>query len=59
MAPGVAQQIISAIKLMQGEDGTDRGARKIRQLKDNSNYFRCAPASSSALYIVKCLAVLC
>jgi serine palmitoyltransferase len=42
MAPGVAQQIISAIKLMQGEDGTDRGARKIRQLKDNSNYFRWA-----------------
>jgi 7-keto-8-aminopelargonate synthetase-like enzyme len=42
MAPGVAQQIISAIWLMQGEDGTDRGARKIRQLKDNSNYFRWA-----------------
>uniref|UniRef100_A0A383WER8 serine C-palmitoyltransferase n=1 Tax=Tetradesmus obliquus TaxID=3088 RepID=A0A383WER8_TETOB len=40
MAPGVAQQIISAIRLMRGEDGSDRGARKIRQLKDNSNYFR-------------------
>lgn len=25
---------------MQGEDGTDRGARKIKQLHDNANYFR-------------------
>lgn len=40
MAPGVMQQIISAIKLLQGEDGTDRGARKIKQLHDNANYFR-------------------
>lgn len=45
MAPGVAQQIISAIRLMRGEDGSDRGARKIRQLKDNSNYFRWVLAS--------------
>jgi hypothetical protein len=26
--------------LHQGEDGTDRGARKIKQLHDNANYFR-------------------
>ena len=42
MAPGVAQQIISAIQLLQGKDGSKRGAQKIKQLHDNSNYFRCA-----------------
>lgn len=40
IAPGAAQQIISALALMTGEDGTDRGRRKIRQLHDNANYFR-------------------
>lgn len=40
MAPGVAQQIISAIQLLQGQDGTNRGATKIKQLHDNANYFR-------------------
>lgn len=40
VAPGVAQQIISAIKLLKGEDGSDRGAQKIRALHDNANYFR-------------------
>eukprot|EP00878_Enallax_costatus_P029954 GHUV01032529.1.p1 GENE.GHUV01032529.1~~GHUV01032529.1.p1 ORF type:complete len:328 (+),score=89.87 GHUV01032529.1:213-1196(+) len=40
MAPGVAQQIISAIQLLQGQDGTNRGAAKIKQLHDNANYFR-------------------
>jgi serine palmitoyltransferase len=40
VAPGVAQQIISAIKLLKGEDGTSRGAQKIAALHDNANYFR-------------------
>eukprot|EP00879_Flechtneria_rotunda_P019453 GHRR01020432.1.p1 GENE.GHRR01020432.1~~GHRR01020432.1.p1 ORF type:complete len:525 (+),score=158.05 GHRR01020432.1:357-1931(+) len=40
MAPGVAQQIISAILLLQGKDGTNRGAAKIKQLHGNANYFR-------------------
>ncbi|KAF8063767.1 long chain base biosynthesis protein 2d [Scenedesmus sp. PABB004] len=40
MAPGVAQQIMSAIRLLQGADGSGRGAAKIKQLHDNANYFR-------------------
>jgi len=34
------QQILSALKIITGKDGTTRGADKIRQLRDNSNYFR-------------------
>lgn len=30
----------TAVRTLQGEDGTDRGARKIKQLHDNANYFR-------------------
>lgn len=40
MSPPAAQQIISALRVIRGEDGTDRGARKIAALHDNSNYFR-------------------
>ncbi|KAI8467764.1 MAG: pyridoxal phosphate-dependent transferase [Monoraphidium minutum] len=40
VAPGAAQQIISALKLIRGDDGSGRGAAKIKQLHDNSNYMR-------------------
>ena len=40
VAPGAAQQIISALKLIRGDDGSGRGAAKVRQLHDNANYFR-------------------
>lgn len=40
LAPPAAQQILSAVKLLRGEDGTDRGARKLAQLRENSDYFR-------------------
>lgn len=40
MAPPAAQQIISALQVIRGDDGTDRGARKIAALHENSNYFR-------------------
>lgn len=40
ISPPACQQVISALKIIAGEDGTDLGARKIRQLKENSNYFR-------------------
>uniref|UniRef100_A0A915J6X4 serine C-palmitoyltransferase n=1 Tax=Romanomermis culicivorax TaxID=13658 RepID=A0A915J6X4_ROMCU len=36
----VAQQIISAITKITGQDGTNDGARRIKQLSDNSIYFR-------------------
>lgn len=32
--------MISALKLILGEDGTDRGAKKIAKLHANSNYMR-------------------
>jgi len=40
MSPAAAQQIISAIRLINGEDGTSRGLDKVRQLHENANYFR-------------------
>mmetsp|Transcript_19262 Transcript_19262/g.34826 ORF Transcript_19262/g.34826 Transcript_19262/m.34826 type:complete len:509 (-) Transcript_19262:541-2067(-) len=40
MPAGCAQQVVSSLKVIMGEDGTDRGAKKIKQLHDNSNYFR-------------------
>ena len=40
MSPPAAEQIISALKLIQNADGSGRGARKLTQLRENSNYFR-------------------
>uniref|UniRef100_A0A7R9V280 serine C-palmitoyltransferase n=1 Tax=Chlamydomonas euryale TaxID=1486919 RepID=A0A7R9V280_9CHLO len=40
ISPGAAQQILSALKLINGIDGTTRGHDKICQLHDNANYFR-------------------
>ncbi|GAX72984.1 hypothetical protein CEUSTIGMA_g436.t1 [Chlamydomonas eustigma] len=41
ISPAAAQQILSAIKLINGEDGSTRGIDKVKQLHDNANYFRC------------------
>ncbi len=40
MSPPAAEQIISALQLIQDADGTGRGPRKLSQLRENSNYFR-------------------
>ncbi|QDZ20994.1 pyridoxal phosphate-dependent transferase [Chloropicon primus] len=40
MSPSAVQQVISALKIIAGEDGTTRGAEKLNRLSDNSNYFR-------------------
>uniref|UniRef100_M1BIA8 Serine palmitoyltransferase long chain base subunit n=1 Tax=Solanum tuberosum TaxID=4113 RepID=M1BIA8_SOLTU len=40
ISPPAAQQIISAIKVLLGEDGSKRGAQKIAHLRENSNFFR-------------------
>ncbi|KAI9084048.1 hypothetical protein K1719_034044 [Acacia pycnantha] len=40
VSPPAAQQIISAIKVILGEDGSNRGARKLAQIRENSNFFR-------------------
>jgi len=40
MAPVCAQQTLSALHVIMGKDGTDIGAKKLLQLRENSNYFR-------------------
>ncbi|KAK6794873.1 hypothetical protein RDI58_008326 [Solanum bulbocastanum] len=40
ISPPAAQQIISAIKVILGEDGTSRGAQKLARIRENSNFFR-------------------
>jgi hypothetical protein len=34
------EMVISALHVIQGADGSTRGQDKIRQLRDNANYFR-------------------
>ena len=38
-APAV-EQVMSAMRVLRGQDGSDRGVKKIQQLRDNANYFR-------------------
>lgn len=40
MSPPAVEMVLSALHVVEGKDGTDRGRRKIAQLRDNSNYFR-------------------
>ena len=40
MPAAVCVQILSSLRVIAGEDGTDIGARKLRQLRDNSKFFR-------------------
>ncbi|KAG7238677.1 hypothetical protein INR49_030643 [Caranx melampygus] len=40
MSPPVAQQIITSMKIIMGEDGTTLGADRLRQLSENTTYFR-------------------
>ncbi|KAF2368225.1 Aminotransferase class I/classII [Trinorchestia longiramus] len=40
MAPPVCQQIISAMSIIMGKDGTDEGRRRLHSLKRNVMYFR-------------------
>ncbi|CAD1478089.1 unnamed protein product [Heterotrigona itama] len=40
MSPPVAQQIITSMKIIAGEDGTDDGKRRTKQLARNTRYFR-------------------
>ncbi|CAO2826951.1 unnamed protein product [Amaranthus hypochondriacus] len=40
ISPPAAQQIISAIKVLLGEDGSSRGAQKLTRIRENSNFFR-------------------
>ena len=40
MSPVICQQILTAFRVIRGDDGTGTGAAKIRRLKDNAKYFR-------------------
>jgi len=40
LSPIVCQQILTSFRVIMGLDGTDIGARKLRALRDNSNYMR-------------------
>lgn len=40
MTPPGAQQVISALKVILGEDGSNRGAQKLARIRENSNFFR-------------------
>ncbi|XP_066280595.1 serine palmitoyltransferase 2-like [Branchiostoma lanceolatum] len=40
MSAPVAQQVITSMKIIMGEDGTNRGQLRIKQLAANSKYFR-------------------
>ncbi|XP_003971560.1 serine palmitoyltransferase 2b [Takifugu rubripes] len=40
MSPPVAQQIITSMKIIMGEDGTTLGADRLSQLSENTTYFR-------------------
>jgi len=40
MSPACCKQILISMGIIMGEDGTNEGINKIKQLHDNSNYFR-------------------
>ncbi|DBB11426.1 hypothetical protein WJX82_000013 [Trebouxia sp. C0006] len=40
MSPPAVEQVMSAMRVLRGQDGSDRGVKKIQQLRDNANYFR-------------------
>jgi serine palmitoyltransferase len=40
MSPPVTLQIIRSLEIIMGIDGTNEGARRIKQLADNTRYFR-------------------
>uniref|UniRef100_A0A8C6M678 serine C-palmitoyltransferase n=1 Tax=Nothobranchius furzeri TaxID=105023 RepID=A0A8C6M678_NOTFU len=40
MSPAITEQIIRAIKCITGKDGSTEGIRRIRQLAENTRYFR-------------------
>lgn len=40
MAPAIAQQILTSMKIMMGADGTNEGKKRIDRLARNTRYFR-------------------
>jgi serine palmitoyltransferase len=42
ISPACCRQIISSMKIIAGEDGTNIGQNKLKAIRENSNYFRKA-----------------
>lgn len=40
MAPAAVEMVLSALHVVSGEDGSERGRQKIAALRNNANYFR-------------------
>jgi serine palmitoyltransferase len=40
MSPVICQQVMTALNCISGKDGTGIGAKKLRDLRENSNFFR-------------------
>ncbi|XP_049763427.1 serine palmitoyltransferase 2 isoform X2 [Schistocerca cancellata] len=40
MSPPVIQQILTSMKIIMGEDGSSEGMRRVKQLANNTRYFR-------------------
>ena len=40
MSPPAVEMVLSALHVVSGADGTERGQHKISTLRDNANYFR-------------------
>jgi serine palmitoyltransferase len=40
MSPIICQQVITAFRVIMGQDGTDSGTRKLTSLRENCNFFR-------------------
>lgn len=40
MSPPVARQVVAATEAITGRDGTNEGAKRIRQLAENTRFFR-------------------
>lgn len=40
LSPVVCKQVITSFQIIMGEDGTGIGKQKLKDLRDNSNYFR-------------------
>ncbi|CAA6667835.1 unnamed protein product [Spirodela intermedia] len=40
MSPPAVEQVICAMKVISGEDGSNRGAVKLARIRENSNFFR-------------------
>ena len=40
LSPVVCKQVLTAFKIIMGEDGTTRGRDKIKAVKENADYFR-------------------